>query len=168
MVFQHQSLKYCIPLVKDQNSVYEIRSVAIYINIETFKRVSRKQLDILKTFWNVWKIILLLTEEGSTLKVFNKLRSGVQLLINRLLLIRRKQCNKLEETHFLKSDYSVPLNKCDWWGCCGDKIWAINLNRSNFVAEGGKCDRRGGNQAVKNVWVKVDKKLKFLEDDKCF
>ena len=38
-----------IPLVKDENSFYEIRSLDIYINIKDFNWVSRKQLNILKT-----------------------------------------------------------------------------------------------------------------------
>ena len=27
------------------------------------------------------------------------------------------------------------------------RLWVMNLRRSNFVARGNKCDRRGGNQA---------------------
>ena len=38
-----------MPLVKDQSSFYEIRSLAVYIKIKAFNRVNRKQLDILKT-----------------------------------------------------------------------------------------------------------------------
>ena len=50
VIFQHSSLSYCITLVKDQNSFHEIRSLAIYINIDAFNRINRKQLNILKTF----------------------------------------------------------------------------------------------------------------------
>ena len=53
VIFQDSSLTYCIPLVKGQNSFYEILSQAIRINIKTiktFNRVNRKQLNILKTF----------------------------------------------------------------------------------------------------------------------
>ena len=48
--FQHSLLTYFIPLVKDQSSFYEIRSLAICINIKVFNWVNRKQLNILKTF----------------------------------------------------------------------------------------------------------------------
>ena len=37
-------------LVKDQSSFYEIRSLAIRINIKAFNRINGKQLKILKTF----------------------------------------------------------------------------------------------------------------------
>ena len=63
------SLTYCIPLVKDQSSFYEIRILTIYININAFSRVNRKQLNILKAFWNICNFILLLTKDDSILKV---------------------------------------------------------------------------------------------------
>ena len=50
VIFQHSSLTYCIPLVKDQSSFYEILSTAICINLKAFDWVNRKQLNILKTF----------------------------------------------------------------------------------------------------------------------
>ena len=50
VIFQHSLLTYCISLVKDQSSFYEIRSVAISIKIKAFNQVNRKQLNILKTF----------------------------------------------------------------------------------------------------------------------
>ena len=50
MIFQHSSLTYCIPLVKYHSSFYEIRNLAIRINIEAFDQINRKQLNILKTF----------------------------------------------------------------------------------------------------------------------
>ena len=46
----HLSLIYCIPLVKNQITSYEIWSLAICINIKAFSWVNRKQLNILKTF----------------------------------------------------------------------------------------------------------------------
>ena len=42
----------------------------------------------------------------------------------------------------------LALNVCKWWECSGDELWAINLRRSNFVAQGDECHRRGGNQAL--------------------
>ena len=39
-----------MPSVKDQSSFFEIRSLAICINIEAFNWVNRNQLNILKTF----------------------------------------------------------------------------------------------------------------------
>ena len=48
--FQHSSLTYYIPLVKDQSSFYEIRSRTICINIKAFTGISRKQRIILKAF----------------------------------------------------------------------------------------------------------------------
>ena len=48
-IFQHLSLTYCIPLVKDQSNFHETCSLAVYINIKGFNRVNRKQLNILKT-----------------------------------------------------------------------------------------------------------------------
>ena len=43
-------------LVKDQSSFYEIRGLAICIDINAFKRVYRKQLNILKTLELEYKI----------------------------------------------------------------------------------------------------------------
>ena len=45
---------------------------------------------------------------------------------------------------------SLALNVGNWWECSGNELWAMNLRRSNFVAQGDKCDRRGGNQALVN------------------
>ena len=50
VIFKHSWLSYYIPLVKDQSSFYEIRCLAIRINIKAFNRVNRKQLNILETF----------------------------------------------------------------------------------------------------------------------
>ena len=50
VIFQHLSLTYCIPLVKDQRSFYEIRSLANCINIKAINWFNRKQLNLLKTF----------------------------------------------------------------------------------------------------------------------
>ena len=47
-MFEHLSLTYYIPLVKGQSSFYEIRSLAICINIKVSNRVNRKQ------FWSVF------------------------------------------------------------------------------------------------------------------
>ena len=41
-------MTYCLPLVNDQKGFYEIRSLAICINMEAFNRVNRKRLNILK------------------------------------------------------------------------------------------------------------------------
>ena len=57
MIFQQSSLSYDIPLVKDQSSVYEICSLAICINIKAFNRVNRKQLNIVKTFFEISGIL---------------------------------------------------------------------------------------------------------------
>ena len=43
---------------------------------------------------------------------------------------------------------SLALNVGNWWESSGDELWATNPRRSNFVAQGNKCDRRGGNQAL--------------------
>ena len=43
---------------------------------------------------------------------------------------------------------SLALNEGNWWECSGDKLRAMNLRRSNFVAQGDKSDRPGGNQAL--------------------
>ena len=48
VIFQHLSLTYCKPVVKDQRSFYEIRCLAICVNIKTFNWVNREQLNILK------------------------------------------------------------------------------------------------------------------------
>ena len=42
---------------------------------------------------------------------------------------------------------SLALNVGNWWECSGDELSAMSLRRSNFVAQGDKCDRRGKNQA---------------------
>ena len=43
---------------------------------------------------------------------------------------------------------SLAPNVGKWWECSGDELWAMNLRRSNFVAQGDKCDCIGGNQAA--------------------
>ena len=43
---------------------------------------------------------------------------------------------------------SLALNEGNWWECSGDKLWAMNLKQSNFVAQGDKCDRCGRNQVL--------------------
>ena len=43
---------------------------------------------------------------------------------------------------------SLALNEGNWWECNGDELWAMNLRRSNFVAQGDKSDCRSGNQAL--------------------
>ena len=50
VIFQYSPLVYYIPLVKDYSCFYEIRSLAICINIKVFNRVNRKQQNILKIF----------------------------------------------------------------------------------------------------------------------
>ena len=42
-------MTYCIQLVKDRSSFYEIRSLAICIICKVFNRVNRKQLENRKT-----------------------------------------------------------------------------------------------------------------------
>ena len=44
------ALTYCTPLVKNQGSFYEIRSLVFFINTRAFNCVNRKQLNVLKTF----------------------------------------------------------------------------------------------------------------------
>ena len=68
-IFQHSLLTYCIPLVKDQSSFYEIRSLAISIKIKAFNRVNRKQLNIVKTFLEYLECLLLLTEDYLALNI---------------------------------------------------------------------------------------------------
>ena len=43
VIFQHSSLRCCIPLVKYQSSFNEFRSLAIRINIKTLNSVNRKR-----------------------------------------------------------------------------------------------------------------------------
>ena len=42
----------------------------------------------------------------------------------------------------------LALNARRWWECSGDKLWAMNLKRPNFIAQDDECHRRGGNQAL--------------------
>ena len=42
---------------------------------------------------------------------------------------------------------SLALNVRNWCEWSSDKLWVMNLRRSNFVAQGDKCDRCGGDQA---------------------
>ena len=41
----------------------------------------------------------------------------------------------------------LELNLRKWRECSGNKLWAMNLRRPNFVAQDDECHRRGGNQA---------------------
>ena len=34
---------------------------------------------------------------------------------------------------------SLALNVDNWWECSGDELWAMNLRRSNFVAQKTPC-----------------------------
>ena len=52
MIFQHLSLTYCVLLVKDQSSFYEIRSLAMGINNS-----------------GISELTLLFTENDSALKI---------------------------------------------------------------------------------------------------
>ena len=58
----------CKPLVKDQSSFYEIRSLAICINIKVFNRVNKKPLNILETFLEYLEPLLLVIEDDLALK----------------------------------------------------------------------------------------------------
>ena len=51
-------MAYCTPLVKDQSSFYEIRILAIRINIKAFNLVNRKRLNILKIFLEYLKFYI--------------------------------------------------------------------------------------------------------------
>ena len=68
VIFRHSSLTYSIR--QNQSSFYEIRSLAIYINI---KRVNRKRLNFKRTFWNIWNFILLVTEDDLALKIVQQI-----------------------------------------------------------------------------------------------
>ena len=49
VIFQHCSLKYCIPFVTDRSSFYATCGLGTCIYIKAFNWVNRKQLDILNT-----------------------------------------------------------------------------------------------------------------------
>ena len=68
VIFKWSSLIYCIPLVQDQSSFYEIRSLIICINIKAFNRVNKKQLNILKTSLEYLRNYILFTKDDSVLK----------------------------------------------------------------------------------------------------
>ena len=42
---------------------------------------------------------------------------------------------------------SLALNVRNWRELSGNNLWAMNLRRLNFFAQGHKCDRCGENQA---------------------
>ena len=50
LIFNPSSLTYCMPLVKDQGSFYEIPSLVICITIKAFNWVNTTKLNILQTF----------------------------------------------------------------------------------------------------------------------
>ena len=79
MIFQRSSLTYCIPLVKDQSSFYELRNLTIFINNQTFNRVNRKGL---KTFLEYLKSYCSLLKMIQPQKQFDNLRQEGQSLIN--------------------------------------------------------------------------------------
>ena len=64
--FSKFSFFYGHALLNDQSSFYEIRSLAIYININAFNWVNRKRWTFKKHFLN---IIMLLSEDDSVPKV---------------------------------------------------------------------------------------------------
>ena len=79
IIFQRSSLTYCIPLVKDQSSFYELRNLTIFINNQTFNRVNRKGL---KTFLEYLKSSCSLLKMIQPQKQFDNLRQEGQSLIN--------------------------------------------------------------------------------------
>ena len=96
--FQHSSLTCYIPLVKDESSFYEIRSLAIYANIT--KVLNRVLNRFWKHVWSIWKIILLLTENDSALNV-------AQIVTFRGLVACKSVTYKNEawqKNHFIKGD----------------------------------------------------------------
>ena len=46
---------------------------------------------------------------------------------------------------------SLVLTVGNWWECSGDELWEMSLRQSNFVADGDKYNRRGGNQALNKI-----------------
>ena len=62
---------------------------------------------------------------------------------------------KLRKIHLLKGD-ELSTNVGNWWEFSGDELWAMNLRRSNFVAQGDKCYCRGGNQALGILCLQIE------------
>ena len=60
-------------LVKDQSSFYEIRSLAICINIKALNRVHRNSWIFWKHFCNIWNFILPLVEDYLALKLASQI-----------------------------------------------------------------------------------------------
>ena len=120
MIFQHSSLTCYMPLVKDENSFYEIRSLAIYANIT--KVLNRVLNGFWKHVWSIWKIILLLTEDDSALK-------AAQLVTFRGLVAHKPVAYKNEawqKNHFIKGDElsteCTQLVEMLWRWIWGDQI----------------------------------------------
>ena len=50
---------------------------------------------------------------------------------------------------FLLKMKSFELNTRKWWEYSGQKLWAMNLRRPNFVPQDDECHCYAGNQAIK-------------------
>ena len=64
----------------------------------------------------------------------------------------------LRKINLIKGD-ELSTECGNWWECSGKELWVMNLRRSNFVAQSDKCDRRGGNRALKK-----SKSLSFVSN----
>ena len=64
------------PLLKDQRSFYKIGSLAMCINNKAFNHFNRKQLNILKTFLNIWNLIMLLSEDDFASNITEQIMFG--------------------------------------------------------------------------------------------
>ena len=132
VIFQHSSLTYC---------AYRWSKIkAVFIKFVAFE-ISGKH------FWNIWKIILLLTEYDSALKVAQQITFWGLVAHKPVAYKKMYYVLNLRKTHLIKGN---------WWECSDDELWAMNLRWSNLVAEGDKSDRRSGNQALLRRWSTID------------
>ena len=85
------------PNIKTLQNIMTIIS-AFCINIKAFNRINRKQLIILKTFLNIWKFILLLTEDDSALEVAWRITFRWLVAFNSVAYIKRMYMKSYNDT----------------------------------------------------------------------
>ena len=119
----------------------------MYERVKAFNRVNSKHLNILKTFLKYLKnsIVAYWRWFNPNSRLTITFRG---LVAHKTVAYKTKNCTKLAKNPFYIRAMGSALDAHNWWECSGDELWAMNLRRSNFVAQVDKCDRRGGNQAL--------------------
>ena len=129
---QHSSLTYCILIVKDQSSFYEICSLVICINIKALNRVDRKQFNIVKTLLKYLENYIVASWRWFDPKSF--LRNFILRASSSLVAYKNKKYYvlHLRKTNLIKGDkLSTEFGQLVgmlWWQTLGDESEVIKFH----------------------------------------